>query len=285
VAEAVARSAPAKINVFLRVLGAREDGYHAIESLLLPLSLADTVTARAGDALRVEVAGSPELAEAVGTGGMNLALVAALALGDACETGGALVQVDKRVPVAAGLGGGSADAAATLLVLNELWGCGLDTETLLGVGGRVGSDVPALLVGGPVLVGGRGERLEPVKIPETFWVLVPFGFPTRSPDAYRWWDEDGAATGPDPSAVVEAATGGDIGALGRLLFNDLEGPVASRHAQVARTKQALIEAGALGAVMSGSGPTIAALARSELHAAELAAGFGSAIVARAPGSA
>lgn len=284
VPETVVRPAPAKLNVFLRVLGAREDGYHAIESLVLPLSLADTVTVRAGDALKIEVAGPPELADAVGAGGMNLALVAALALGDACESGGALVQIEKRVPVAAGLGGGSADAAATLLALNELWGCGLDTETLLDVGGRIGSDVPALLVGGPVLVGGRGERLEPVTLAETFWVLVPFGFPTRSPDAYRWWDEDGGSTGPDPSAVVRAGAGGDIGELGRLLFNDLEAPVAARHPDVGRARKALLEAGALGAVMSGSGPTVAGLARSELHATEMAAAFPAAIVARAPGS-
>ena len=284
-ADAVVRPAPAKINVFLRVLGARGDGYHAIESLVLPLSLADTVTAREAEALKVQIVGAPELADAVGAGGMNLALVAALALGDACEAGGALVQIEKRIPVAAGLGGGSADAAAALLALNELWGCGLDTETLLGVGGRIGSDVPALLVGGPVLVGGRGERLEPVSVAETHWVLVPLDFPTRSPDAYRWWDEDGASTGPDPDAVVQAATGGDIGELGSLLFNDLEASVASRHEQVAQTKRAMLEAGALGAVMSGSGPTVAALARSELHAAELAAGFPGAIVARAPGSA
>ena len=119
----VVRHAHAKLNAFLRVTGRREDGYHDLESLVLPLSLADTVTVRMADALRVDVRGPEQLTDAVAAGGMNLALVAALALGDACGGQGAQVQIEKRIPVAAGLGGGSADAAATLLALNELWAC------------------------------------------------------------------------------------------------------------------------------------------------------------------
>ncbi len=127
----VRREAPAKINVFLRVLGPREDGYHDLESLVVPTSLADVVTVHEADALRVDVRGAPALAGEVPAGGLNLALVAALALGDACpDAGGAEIVVEKRIPVAAGLGGGSADAAATTLALNELWGCDVDEGTL-----------------------------------------------------------------------------------------------------------------------------------------------------------
>jgi 4-diphosphocytidyl-2-C-methyl-D-erythritol kinase len=278
----VARDAPAKLNLFLRVLRSREDGYHDMESLLMPITLADTVTARGATALRVDVRGPDHLRSAVSAGGMNLALVAALALGDACNARGAIVDIDKRIPVAAGLGGGSADAAATLHVLNALWDCGLDLETLLEAASRIGSDVPALVLGGPVLVSGRGERLEPADVAPTWWVVMPFDFPTRSPDAFRWWDERGGRTGPDPAPLLAAAAAGDIGELGSLLFNDLEEPVVRHHPEIGEMKRRLLEAGTLGAMMSGSGPTVVALARSELHAREVAEGFAGSIVASAP---
>jgi len=280
--QVIVRHAHAKVNIFLRVAGRRPDGYHDLESLVLPLSLADTVTVRPADSLRVEVRGPERLTDAVSAGGMNLALVAALALGDACAARGALVEIDKRIPVAAGLGGGSADAAATLHALNELWGCGLDTEVLLDLGSRIGSDVPALLVGGPVLMSGRGERIEPVTVAPMWLVVVPLDFATRSPDAYRWWDEDGGPSSGDPAALLSAAERGDVGELGRSLFNDLEAPVVARHPEIEAVERSLVEAGALGAVMSGSGPTVVALARSELHAQELASGFHGALAVTAP---
>lgn len=259
----VSRTAHAKLNVFLRVLGAREDGYHELESLILPLTLAEDVTVIEADRLRVDVRGDGGLTGAVQAGGMNLALVAALALAESCEAAGrgAEIRIAKRIPVAAGLGGGSADAAATLLALDELWGCGLDPEALRSIGERVGSDVPAMLAGAPVVVRGRGERLHTVHVVTTWWVVRAFDFPTRSPDAYRWWDEDGGTAGPDPGALIAAAESGDLELLGHALFNDLEGPVARRHPEVAEVKRAFRDSGALGAVMSGSGPTVMALAR------------------------
>ncbi len=269
----IRRDANAKINVFLRVLSTREDGYHEIESLAVPISLADRIVVRPAEELRVEVAG----AAAFSAGGLNLALVAALALADACpDAGGALVEIEKRIPVAGGLGGGSADAAATLLALNELWGCDVDAATLEEIGERIGSDVPAMLSGESVLMAGRGERLAPAEVPPLHWVLVRFGFGVRSPDAYRWWDEDGAATGPDPDDLLAAATSGDAEALGPLLFNDLETPVATRHPEIGEAKRRLLEAGALGVVMSGSGSSVIGLARDRAHARTLASGFGGA---------
>jgi 4-diphosphocytidyl-2-C-methyl-D-erythritol kinase len=275
--------APAKVNVFLRVLDAREDGYHDLESLVVPISLADGVTVRSADRLHVEVRGAQALAGDVPVGGLNLALVAALALADACpDAGGALVEIDKRIPVAAGLGGGSADAAATLLALNRLWGCDLDPATLGEVAERIGSDVPALLLGGPVLMSGRGEILAPAEVASFWWVVVHFDFGVRSPDAYRWWDEDGAVAGPDPDPLLEAAAAGNAAALGLLLFNDLETVVARRHPAVGEAKQQLLAAGALGAVMSGSGSSVVGLARDRAHAEAIASGFPNAIVVSGP---
>ena len=266
----IRRDAHAKVNLFLRVISTREDGYHEIESLVVPISLADRIVVRPAEELRVEIVGEP----AFSPGGLNLALVAALALADACaEAGGALVEIEKRIPVAGGLGGGSADAAATLLALNELWGCEVDAATLEQIGERVGSDVPAMLSRESVLMGGRGERLAPAEVPPFHWVLVRLGFGVRSPDAYRWWDEAGGGTGPDPDALLAAATAGDAEALGPLLFNDLERPVAARHPEIGEAARALIESGALGAIMSGSGSSVIGLARDEAHARELAAGF------------
>lgn len=273
----IRREAHAKINVFLRVLGRRDDGYHELESLVLPISLADRITVAPADRLTVSVKGPEGLARAVPAGGLNLALVAALALGDVCEGGGAAIEIDKQIPVAAGLGGGSADAAATLSALNELWGCDLDPATLTEIGARVGSDVPALLAGEPVLMHGRGELLAPASVAPTSWVVVPLAFGVRSPDAYRWWDEGGAPSGPDPEALLAAAAAGDPVSLGVLLFNDLEALVSARHPEIAEATRALLAAGALGAVMSGSGSSVAGLAADITHAAELASKFPGAI--------
>ncbi len=280
----VRREAHAKVNVFLRVLGAREDGYHELESLVLPLSLADRVEVEEAARLDVEIAGDPRLAAAAGAGGgMNLGLVAALALaGSAGVTRGARIRITKRIPVAAGLGGGSADAAAVLLALDELWGCGLGLEALIQVAEQVGSDVPALVAGGSVLMRGRGERVDRVEVAPTWWVIRPFDFPTRSPDAFRWWDEDGAVVGPSGDPLLDAAARGDVETLGAALANDLQAPVCARHPEIAAVREALVTAGALGAVMSGSGPTVVALARDRSHAEELAATQTGAIVALGP---
>jgi 4-diphosphocytidyl-2-C-methyl-D-erythritol kinase len=282
-AAAVRRRARAKLNVFLRVLALRDDGYHDLESLVVPLSLADEVIVSPADRLHVEVVGTPELAGEVPSGGLNLALVAALALAEACGfAGGAEIRIEKRIPVAGGLGGGSADAAAAISALNELWGCRLDRTALAAIGARIGSDVPATLAPGPALVRGRGEVLEDIQLPVLWWVVVPMPFGVRSPDAYRWWDEGERRSGPDPAELLAAARAGDAERLGPLLFNDLEAPVFDRHPELAHTKRSLLDAGALGAVMSGSGSSIAALAGDEPHARDIAATFDGAVAASGP---
>jgi 4-diphosphocytidyl-2-C-methyl-D-erythritol kinase len=279
----VRRPARAKLNVFLRVLGHRDDGYHELQSLVVPLSLVDDVVVSPADRLHVDIVGASDAPAMVPSGGLNLALVAALALAEACAVSdGAEIRIHKRIPVAGGLGGGSADAGATILALDELWGCGLGRAALAAIGARVGSDVPATLAPGAVVMSGRGERLEDVELPVAWWVVVPMPFGVRSPDAYRWWDETEAAPGRDPSELIDAARAGDVDRLGSSLFNDLEAPVFAHHPELAETKRRLLETGALGAVMSGSGSSIAGLARDEEHARTLAEGFAGAVAASGP---
>ena len=137
------------------------------------------------------------MADGVPGDAANLAVTAAQTL--AAEAGmaevGAAIEIDKRIPVAAGLGGGSADAAAVLHALDILWHVGLDAEGLRAVGAKVGSDVPAMLAAEPVFATGRGEVLTPVHALHSWWVLKPFDFEVRTPDAFSWWDED-PVTGP-----------------------------------------------------------------------------------------
>ena len=255
------------MNLFLRVLGRRPDGYHDVESLVLPISLADRLEIHAAAdpgfktlSLALEVTGDPSMVRRVPVDESNLVLRAADILARAIDaTGFADVLLEKAVPVAAGLGGGSADAAATLRALDELWGGGLTEEHLRSVGADVGSDVPALLAGGPALVRGRGEVVERLELPSLRWMLVVFPFGVSTRDAYRWWDEEGGLTGPDPGPLIRAARAGDILETGRLLFNDLERPVLQHHPEIASAKERLLEGGAAGVVLCGSGPTLAAL--------------------------
>ncbi len=278
----VTRRAHAKLNVFLRVLGARDDGYHDVETVILPLELHDVVTAEPADGFVVTVQGARarELTRAGGE-----ALVDRAARAWAHETGretpGATISVEKRIPVAAGLGGGSADAAATILALDDLHGTDLSTETLLGIAAAVGSDVPALVLGGAVYADGRGDRVTPVHAQTTHWVVVPASFAVRTPDAYAWWD-DGGTTGPDAGALIAAVEAGNDEILGPALFDDLQSVVAERHPEVADTIAALLDAGALGAAMSGSGPTVVALARHMVHADQIAAEVPGAFVTSGP---
>ncbi len=273
--------AHAKLNVFLRVLGRRADGFHDLESLFLPLELHDLVTVRPAVDLRLEVIGPA-------SGGVprdraNLVLAAARALVEAAglNAAGADITLDKRIPVAAGLGGGSADAAAALRVLDAVWGCDLGPKELALVGADVGSDVPAMLASQPVFATGRGEYVAPVHMPTTWWVLRPFGFEVRTRDAFRWWDAD-PATGPDPGALVAAAeTGSDV-LLGSALFNDLQASVAARHPEISDAIEAFVQAGALGAVMTGSGPTVVALASNLSHADRLAEAVPGSVVTSGP---
>ena len=278
----VTRLAHAKLNVFLRVLGRREDGYHDIQTVILPLELHDRITVEEADGFEVLVEG-PRAEELDGAGGDALIGRAAHAWASAAglDAPRARLTLDKRIPIAAGLGGGSADAAATILALDELHGTDLPRETLLGIAAAVGSDVPALLLGGPIYADGRGDRVTPVHGQTTHWVIVPSDLTIATPDAYAWWDK-GGSTGPDPGVVIAAFEAGNDAILGPAMFDDLQAPVAARHPVIESTIQALLDEGALGAAMTGSGPTVVALARHMAHADQVAEAVPGAFVTAGP---
>jgi len=253
--------APAKVNLVLRVGPARADGYHDIRSLLVPLDLADevevAVSARPGP-VTCRCPGRPEL-----DGPGNLAARAAEALRRRLgRTEGVDVLVVKRVPVTAGLGGGSSDAAAVLRCLARAWRV-RDRRVLRAAALEVGSDVPFFLAGGPAWAGGRGERLRRARVAPR-WLLLAYpraaALAIRAGDAYRWLDE--ARSGrPPPRRGRPRADRPE---------NDLMGPALERHPALRTLWGRLAEAGAAGAMMSGSGPTFFGAFRDGAAAARAA---------------
>jgi len=261
--------AAGKINLFLSVGPPRRDGYHGIRSVMQGVSLWDEmeiVSAASGFTLSVEGAALP-----VDDG--NLVLRAAWELSRRSGREGAAIKLRKRIPVAAGLGGGSADAAGALLGLDRLLGLGLGPEGLLGAAATIGSDVPFCLYGDTALAEGRGERLQPRPSGGSlWWVLGVAGVGSSTRDVYARFDEMGAgATGlADPSYLLEALAVGDLEGVACGLRNDLEAPAFDLRPELAEAKRSVLDAGAVAASMSGSGPTMMGLARSEPHARELA---------------
>ncbi|MGZ4150692.1 MAG: 4-(cytidine 5'-diphospho)-2-C-methyl-D-erythritol kinase [Actinomycetota bacterium] len=279
--EPIVERAHAKLNVFLRVLRRRDDGFHDVETLVLPLEVHDVVTVEPAEGFAVEVTG-PRAEELAGAGGESLVARAAAAFASAAGLGAppaVRVTVDKRIPVAAGMGGGSADAAAVLRALGRIHGLGRDD--LVELAAEVGSDVPALVHGGPVFAEGRGERVTSVHAVTSHWVVAPLPFAVSAADAYAWWDEQ-PRTGPDPGVLIAALETGNDDLLGSALYDDLAPGVFGRHPEVAATIEALEAAGALGAVMTGSGPTVVALTRHLGQAHSIAAGIPDAFATSGP---
>jgi 4-diphosphocytidyl-2-C-methyl-D-erythritol kinase len=242
--------APAKVNLVLRVGPPRPDGFHEILSLLAPLDLADVVDVTIGrrpGGVTCRVAGRPEL-----DGPGNLAARAATLVKERFGVPNALaIRITKRIPVTAGLGGGSSDAAAVIRILGRAFDI-RDRVALAEIAARIGSDVPFFLGNGPAWARGRGERITPARVPALDLVLVyPEGpaFAIRAGDAYRWLDED---RGPDAPPVPRLASGFRPSRLG----NDLEGPCLSRVPALSPLLGRLVGRGARKAIMSGSGPTV-----------------------------
>lgn len=272
--------APGKINLSLAVGGVDERGYHELATVFHAVDLQETVTASVvdGDALSLTV--DSAVPGAVPLDGTNLALRAAGLLRERTGTRrGAALHVDKQVPVAGGMGGGSADAAATLVALDRLWGLDLGTAALHALAAELGADVPFALLGGTAAGRGTGAELTPLPASGALtWLLVVPDTHLSTPEVYRRGDELAAAAGralPERPALdahqLAALAAGDAEALGRTLRNDLESAALSLRPELAGVLAPLREGGALGALVSGSGPTIAALARDEAHARALAA--------------
>ncbi|MGY1984868.1 4-(cytidine 5'-diphospho)-2-C-methyl-D-erythritol kinase [Blastococcus sp. SYSU DS0669] len=278
---AVVVRAPAKVNVHLGVGPLREDGFHALHTVYLAVSLHDTVTARPGEGLSLRLSGEgadgPGLVPADRT---NLVWRAAeLLAAHAGVRADADLEVVKGIPVAAGLAGGSADAAATLVALDALWGTRAGREELLGLAARLGSDVPFGLVGGVALGTGRGEQVSPVLAAGRWhWVLGIAGEGLSTPAVYGELDRmraDGRApdvTEPTQAGPVLAALrSGSVDELAGALANDLQPAALALRPELRRALRAAEDAGARAALVSGSGPTVAALADDERSAVRLAA--------------
>lgn len=258
-------SAAAKVNLTLEVLSKRSDGYHEIATVMQTVDLADRLSLEDTDTLELHTstAGVP-------TDSTNLALRAALALREAAGiTRGARISLDKRIPVAAGLGGGSADAAAALLGLNRLWGLRWSRAKLEAIAVRLGMDVPFFLRGGGALATGRGEHLESVEVGGSALVLVNPRFGSSTAEAYRRVTPEMYSDGKRAVTLIEALRSRRAARIAASLYNGLEAAVAPIHPEIGRMKAALLAAGALGAVMSGSGPTVFGVARSFEHARQI----------------
>ncbi|MEU0099557.1 4-(cytidine 5'-diphospho)-2-C-methyl-D-erythritol kinase [Streptomyces sp. NPDC006267] len=264
---AVTVRVPAKVNVQLAVGAARPDGFHGLANVFLAVGLYDEVTATPADALRVTCSG-PDASQ-VPLDTTNLAARAALALAERYGVAPAVhLHIAKDIPVAGGMAGGSADGAAALVACDALWGTGAGRDELLALCAELGSDVPFSLVGGAALGTGRGERLTPIEVGGTFhWVFAVADGGLSTPAVYAEFDRLAAgAEVPEPAAspaLLAALRSGDPGALAQALSNDLQPAALSLRPSLADTLAAGTEAGALAALVSGSGPTTAFLVPDE----------------------
>jgi 4-diphosphocytidyl-2-C-methyl-D-erythritol kinase len=263
--------APAKINLGLRLLGRRDDGYHEIESLVMAIGLTDTLEARPapGAAIALSVDAAPVEAPADES---NLVLRATRLLQKESGTDkGARIALRKRIPVGRGLGGGSSDAAAALVLLNELWELGFAGNRLKAFAAELGSDVPFFL-GSPLSVTrGRGEVLEPLEYQAEVGVLLvvpPFALTTK--DVYQRW-EPPLTTGSQRARLwVALLRDGMLEDLGRCLVNDLEAPARALRSELLELRQALESVGAPCVSMTGSGSAMYALASDRQEARRMA---------------
>jgi 4-diphosphocytidyl-2-C-methyl-D-erythritol kinase len=258
----------AKVNLGLAVVGRRADGYHDIDTIFQTVSLSDTLT--------MEPLGGPEPASlrvdgaALPEGPSNLAWAAAAAMRERTGCPGVAVGLTKRIPVAAGLGGGSADAAGVLVGMNELFGLGIGLPALREIGLSIGSDVPFLIRGGTARGRGRGEVIDQLPALRAWFVLVAPGEEVSAADAYRR-----ARIGLTESQWFirlncSAIQDGDVPGLAARLRNDLEAGVVLSCPVVATIRERLADLGVPGTVMSGSGPAVVGVAGSEEEAIEAA---------------
>jgi 4-diphosphocytidyl-2-C-methyl-D-erythritol kinase len=266
--------APAKLNLHLSVGPLRDDGYHELTTVFHAVGLFDELVARPADALSLVVQG--DTAEGVPTDRSNLAVRAVhLVAEEAGVAPHVALRLRKGIPVAGGCAGGSADAAAALVACDALWELGLSKDELHDLATQLGSDVPFALHGGTALGRGRGEELLPVLTHATFtWVLALSDEGLSTPAVYAELDrlrEQAAVVESDHTELLSALRHGSADDLGRALSNDLERAALSLRPDLARLLDGGLALGALGGIVSGSGPTVAFLARDDGHATALAA--------------
>ena len=264
---------PAKINLHLAVGERQGDGYHDLVTVFHAVDLYDEIVVSPAARLSVRTPGM----SGVPTGAKNLAGAAARALADRLGIkAGVAIEISKQIPVAGGMAGGSADAAAALVGCAALWGADLPRDVLAMVGGELGADVPFALSGGTAVGTGRGERLSPVLARTPLhWVLALADGMLSTPEVYAELDRLRAVGNPPRAGEVQdllaALATGDPAMVGPQLANDLQAAAFSLRPDLRRTLRAGLDAGALGGIVSGSGPTIALLAVDAQAASTLAA--------------
>ncbi len=258
-AATVELEAHAKVNLTLEVLGRRDDGYHDIASIMQTVELHDAVTLEVSEGLSLECS-DPALAN-----DGNLVLVAARALREAAGIdAGAAITLEKRIPVSAGLGGGSSNAAAALLGLNRLWDLGLEVPALEEVAAGVGSDVPFFLTGGTALVQGRGEHVVPLPRAKIDWMVVlapEIDVPGKTAALYRGMAPADFTRGLLTHKLAGRIRGGGD-APAQFYFNAFEAHAADVFPGLVEVKSAFRSVGAMGALLCGAGPSMFALAPS-----------------------
>ncbi|WP_054944034.1 4-(cytidine 5'-diphospho)-2-C-methyl-D-erythritol kinase [Paenibacillus ihuae] len=260
--------APAKINLMLDVLHKRADGFHEVEMIMTMVDLADRLELselKRDSIIISSQAGYIPLDE------KNLAFQAARLIKDRYNVkSGVHIHLDKRIPVAAGLAGGSSDAAATLRGLNRLWRLNIPAQELQELGAELGSDVPFCVTGGTALATGRGERLMPIQNPPQCWVVLakpPINVSTA--EVYGRVRSNQIAVHPSALRMQEAIEAGDFGAVCANLGNVLEDVTLKLHPEVQQLKEAMVKLGADGVLMSGSGPTVFGLVSKQSKVARI----------------
>ncbi|QYF72189.1 4-(cytidine 5'-diphospho)-2-C-methyl-D-erythritol kinase [Cryobacterium sp. PAMC25264] len=262
--------APGKINVFLKVGAVMDDGYHDLATAFQAVSLYEDVRARAADDFSVEFTGSVDTS-GLAVDDSNLAIKAARALAAATGfRGGVHLQIDKNVPIAGGMGGGSADAAATLLACDALWGTDLGKDELQKIAATLGADVPFAFTGGTAIGTGRGDQLSPALAKGQFhWVLALAEFGMSTPSVYSELDRHRTRHAQDifpaqvqptvDADVLQALRAGDPAMLAESMHNDLQAPALQLAPGLGRVLELGEANGALAGILSGSGPTVAFL--------------------------
>lgn len=262
--------AAAKINLALKVGPVREDGYHPLATVFQAVSLYEDITATVADPGVFTVTVNGVQSQAVPTDERNLAIKAARLVADTYGTTdlGVALTIDKDIPVAGGMAGGSADCAATLLACSELWGLNLSFDQLTELGRQLGADVPFALLGGTALGIDRGDELVSIPSANSYhWVVAFTDFELSTPTVFRHFDHLTAQRDVSepavPQALFDALASGDVAALGAALVNDLQEPAVALRPKISQLLQAGEELGAVASLMSGSGPTCAFLVANE----------------------
>lgn len=258
----------AKINLTLDVLGKREDGYHEVAMIMQAIGLADTLSFAVTDGDISVISNIPELESGPG----NLVYRAAVLLKTECAVKqGVRIELDKQIPLAAGLAGGSADAAAALKGLNDLWNLRLTMPELSEFGAKLGSDVPFCLHGGTMLATGRGEKLAPLPAIAPCWaVLAKPDLAVSTAWVYQHYRPEKVMARPDLPGMRAALAGGDLAAVAGRLCNVLESVTISECPEIAVIKARMLENGAIASLMSGSGPTVFGLTAQQSEAERIA---------------